>query len=151
METENVKEDAFWSRTLVVFFCVAIAISVGTAFYKFFVLRDYSIQTQVDCDPSVDSCFVLECTPDSDGVTGDCTGDPEQDTHYYKIMQKNVANVYDCTAGSDGCPTVTCDKNETGCGYTYCEQDNTDGVTCSQPQAGSTDQQTDITPTETAP
>ena len=130
METENVKDDAFWSRALVVFFCVAIAISVGAAFYKFFVLRDYSIQTQAKCDPYTEECFIHRC----DSTAEECTGDPATDTSYYKLVDRKAKNIPLCNPAEEGCDVTTCSSNEDQCVVTLCDVNTVEAaVECSNP------------------
>lgn len=85
-------------------FGVLIILSVAASYYRFMVLHDYLVQAEVDCDPSAESCFVWECDP----VNDECTGDPEEDTWYYKIAYRNAKNIPSCDPLSEACEQFTC-------------------------------------------
>ncbi len=129
METEikNVSVLSKRSRWLLVFFSIALVLSVGSSFYKFFVIRDYPIQAQDVCDPSFEICFVYHC----DVAYEECTGDPIADTSYYKMVERNAKNIPLCDPNLEGCTPLVCPEGEVGCSVTFCEP--SEEVECSDP------------------
>jgi len=135
MKTEEENSMVTDRRSKILFAVLAIAI-VGLAaasFVRFIVLRDYIIETQVDCDPSLEACFMWECDPESEEDGEMCTGNPEEDTWYYKIIRKNAMNIPICNSAADECEPITCIKGELECEYILCEENNEGGVLCSDP------------------
>ena len=92
------------SKILFGVFVALIVLSVSASFYKFMVLQDYLVEAQVDCDPSVESCFVWEC----DATAEECTGNPEEDIWYFKLAFRNAKNIPLCEPLSDTCQQFEC-------------------------------------------
>lgn len=132
METEDTSKTDMRSKVLLAVFGTAIILSVGVSFYRYMVVRDYIIEAQVDCDPTAEACFVYECDPESEDPEAMCTGSPEEDIWYYRIIHKNAMNISACDdQNQEACASLTCAENEKECGYTFCEEGNADGVRCS--------------------
>ncbi|MBP9751695.1 MAG: hypothetical protein KBD19_02440 [Candidatus Moranbacteria bacterium] len=122
------------SKILLAVFAVAIFLSIGISFYKFMVVRDYIIEAQVDCDPAVEVCFVWECDPESEEEGMMCTGNPEEDASYYKVIRKNAMNIPVCDPRSEECEPIACMNDEPECEYVLCKEGNEDGIACSNPE-----------------
>lgn len=99
------------------FFVVLIVISVGATFFRIYLKKDYQIISQTDCDPSAEKCFVHICDPETDG---ECKGNPEEDTFYYKIISKNASQIPNCDPNSEECAPLACEEGEDDCEITLC-------------------------------
>ena len=109
------------SKILLSIFLVLLVLSVSASYYRFMVLQDYIVSTEVDCDPSIESCFVWICDPEVDGEEM-CTGDLTEDTWYYKIAFRNAMFIPDCDSAEDeNCVPFECPVTaEEGCGEITC-------------------------------
>ncbi|MDX9913159.1 MAG: hypothetical protein RBS77_01095 [Candidatus Moranbacteria bacterium] len=120
----------WWTMGFLVF------ISFGLVAYRYLIKKDYIIQAQVDCDPYNEACFVWNCDPESDEEGEMCTGDPEEDTWYFKVINKNASQISSCDANDEGCEALICEENEPECDFTLCNEDNKsemDSLECSDP------------------
>ena len=81
------------SKILFLVFFLVLAGSIFLTYYRYMVVKDYIIETQVSCDPMVESCFIYVCDPENGE---ECTGDLEQDTSYYKLLHRNAKNIPLC-------------------------------------------------------
>lgn len=123
MET---KSKLFW----LVFFLV-LAGSVGASYYRFIFTKNYIIEAEADCDPMTEICFVYECDP----ATEECTGDPEEDTSYYKIVRRMAKNIPLCDPNSEGCDALMCPEGEADCEVALCDADTApEGQICNNPE-----------------
>lgn len=106
----------------------ALVWAIWQSYNRFYVQRDYLISEHVSCDPEAENCFVVECDPE----TEECTGNPEEDTEYYKIIEKSAASVTDCVNPAD-CPELSCEPKEVNCAIILCSQEEaeSEGVICS--------------------
>jgi hypothetical protein len=118
------------SRILIFSFFLAVILSVGVSFLRFFVLRDYMIQAQASCDPRTEVCFIYHCDPSAE----ECTGDEVADTSYYKLIDRNAQFIPTCNPTSEGCAALECPVDEPGCVVTFCTPDNPDGIECTTPE-----------------
>jgi hypothetical protein len=99
---------------------VFITLSVSATFYKTVILQDFIVYNQIDCDPSSESCFVWVCDPALDGEDA-CTGNPEEDTWYFKIAYRNAMNVPECAPEDGDCSPFQCPtEGEDGCEEVLC-------------------------------
>jgi hypothetical protein len=122
------------SKILLAVFGLAIILSIAASFYRFVVIRDYIIEAQIDCDPVAEACFVWKCDPESEEEGVMCAGNPEEDMWYYKVIRKNAANIPVCDSYSEECEPISCMEGEAECEYVLCEENNEDGVACSNPE-----------------
>ena len=101
-----------------------IAGSVGMAYWRIVVRKDYVVQTQEDCDPSVEKCFIWECDPESMEEGEACTGDSEEDVWYYQLQKRNASNVPLCNPEEDeDCQPMSCNSYiEKDCETVYCDE-----------------------------
>lgn len=102
----------FWSAILLV------AALVTMSFFHFFVWRDYIVSAQADCDPATEVCFVHICDSEADG---ECVGDPEKDTSYYKLIRRNAKNIPMCDPSAEGCDALMCPVGEVDCTVVFCD------------------------------
>lgn len=122
------------------FFWIAVAalvfLSLFFTFYRYIIKKDYIVQAQVDCDPYMENCFVWNCDPTSDVEGESCTGDPEEDTWYFKIINKNAGNISVCDEGDEECNPLFCGENEPDCEFVFCNDGNKEEngvVLCNDP------------------
>lgn len=109
------------SKILFSLFGILIVLSVSASYYRFIVLHDYIIEAQVDCDPSSERCFVWECDP---SIEGECTGNPDEDTWYFKIAHRNAKNIIECDSDDKEClPFVCLEEKEESCSETLCTEE----------------------------
>lgn len=131
MEAEQGKfsRQMLGSRIVLGLFVLAVVVSFGASFYKFYVLRDYPIQSQIECDPTTEVCFVYHC----DATVEECTGDDVADTSYYKLIERNAKHIPLCNPVNDGCVPLECPDGEESCSITFCDANAEDGSECSNP------------------
>lgn len=105
--------------------------SIVVCALKYFVLQDYIIQVAVECDPTTESCFVSVCDPGNE----ECTGDSEQDTEYYKIIERSASGLPACLSSDEECREIPCEADQ-GCFEILCDESTADefGDRCSQPE-----------------
>ncbi len=94
-------------------------------------MKDYIIEAEVDCDPTVETCFIYECDPEAE----ECTGDPEEDIWYYKIMKRNAANIPLCDPADENCQALVCWEDEKDCEEILCTEETIEeGQVCNDPE-----------------
>lgn len=111
-----------FSEVFYVFLALIIVGATFAAYERFVVLHDYVIETEIECDPSVDACFVAICDPEEE----ECAGDPEEDTSFYKLISRNVSAFPDCSSSAESAcqqPDV-CGEDEKECVATLCDTEN---------------------------
>ncbi len=110
----------FWS---IIVLCLFAAI---VTYYRLVQAQDFPIVSQVACDPEEEKCFVHVCDPAEES----CSGQPDEDTTYYKILRKSASNFDDCDPKTCGDPV--CQSGEKNCEVIFCsEEDNQSGDECS--------------------
>ena len=78
------------SKIFLSIFFALVGMVIVISFVKFFILEDYLVRVQADCDPQTQSCFVTKCDPSTDTT---CSKDPAQQTSYYKIIEIKAASL----------------------------------------------------------
>lgn len=113
-----------------VFFCIAFIVT-AISFYKFYVLKDYYIKSEVECDPAIEKCFVYECDPD---VDTECPANAAERISYYKLIEKKASALPLCDPNDVDCPALACRDGE-DCTETLCDEAIiTADEQCSNPQ-----------------
>lgn len=108
------------SKILIAVFIIFIIIAVVITYWRIMVKNDYVIESQIDCDPLEEECFVYLCDPEWD----ECTGDPLEDTWYYKIARRNASNIPLCDPEEDEtCDPWTCELEEAECEEILCDEE----------------------------
>lgn len=125
------------SKILLSLLGLAIVISVGATYWRIMIKKDYIISSQVDCDPTIEKCFIWEC--DSTLAAGEdeaCTGDPEEDVWYYKIAERKANNIPLCDPNKDEtCQPFLCEEGEADCQETLCDETTVaEGESCNNPE-----------------
>ena len=101
-----------------------IFISFGLVAYRYLIKKDYVVHFEVDCDPYGEPCFVRNCDPLGRQKDRLCTGDPDKDIRYYKIIHKNSNKISSCDVNEEECEPLFCGENEPDCGFVFCNKDN---------------------------
>lgn len=117
-----------------VFFLLIIG-AVGATYWRIMVKKDYVVSAQTDCDPYAENCFTWECDPDSTVEGEACTGDPETDSWYYKVIKRNASRIPLCDPNDENCEALVCGENEPECSETLCDETTMEeqGVECNDP------------------
>jgi hypothetical protein len=118
------------------FFLVIITVVIIT-FLKYFVLKDYIIQAEADCDPMTEACFIYECVPGTDADCADDPEDPEAKLSYYKKVEKKAFLIPDCDPNDENCDALNCQGlSEEDCSETLCgDETKEEGIECVDPAA----------------
>lgn len=105
------------AQNIVIIVLVSICViwSVWHSYTRFYVEKDFLILQHVSCDPETENCFVWQCDPAAE----ECTGNPEEDTEYYKILEKKAANIPECSIEEE-CEESFCEIGETDCIESLC-------------------------------
>jgi hypothetical protein len=116
------------------FFLVIITVVIIT-FFKYFIVKDYIIQAEADCDPMTEACFIYECVPGVDEDCADDPEDPEAKLSYYKIVEKKAYLIPDCDPNDENCDALNCQGiDEENCLETLCnDQTKDEGMECVDP------------------
>ncbi|OGI32457.1 MAG: hypothetical protein A2271_00775 [Candidatus Moranbacteria bacterium RIFOXYA12_FULL_35_19] len=125
------------SKIFFIVFFLLLAGSVAMTYWRIVIRKDYIIESQADCDPETEACFVWECDPESIVEGEACTGDPESDIWYYKIRQRNAGKIPLCDPQTDEtCDPMTCEENEKECGEILCDEETKieQEVECNDPE-----------------
>jgi hypothetical protein len=107
------------SKILLLLIGVAALLSIGITFYRYYVIRDFLIATEVPCDPMHENCFVRHCTVDDWDI---CDFIHKKYTRYYKIVTKPASNMSLCNQNTQQCPPVSCGKSEESCEVITCTE-----------------------------
>ena len=118
------------SKIFFLVFFLLIVGSIGVTYYRYVVVRDYMIQAEAPCDPYTEQCFVYTCDP----VAEECSGDPAEDTSYYKMITRNAKNIPLCDPNDEDCDALTCPEGEADCILTLCDSTTAaEGEVCNDP------------------
>lgn len=122
-----------------IFFSIIFVVA-AMSFFKFYVLKDYYIRTEIDCDPATEKCFIYECDP---AVDSECPENPAERLSYYKLIEKKASAIPLCGPNEADCPPLVCQAGE-DCQEILCDETTRTGdEVCSNPleflnnQAGS--------------
>jgi hypothetical protein len=121
-----------YSKILTAGLVILFLASLGFSFYKFYIVRDYMIYGHTECDPSESVCFVYVCDPE----TEECTGNEDEDTEYYALIEKNASQIPVCDPSTEECEPLTCASDETDCRVSFCDETLAakEEVECSSPE-----------------
>ena len=129
---ENTEEKSkVGNRIFYIVLTLLILGSIGMAFYKIIIVKNFQIETETSCDPKIESCFHREAIT-CDGTDPTCE---PADASDYKLISKNAGDIYACEQTEEklGCgEELSCTENELDCSYTFCTVDNVpEGESCS--------------------
>lgn len=108
-------------------FFLAIAGSIGVAFYRFFIARDYEITFEYPCEPTEAVCYEYQCGGE------DCESeDPEP--YFYQVFSAPASLLPTCDPTAEDCPLPSvCESEGSNCVSVPCEESPDDGVSCTDP------------------
>lgn len=119
------------SKAFLVFFFVFACVVISVSFYRFYVLKDYAIKSEVECDPETEACFVSECDPNADT---ECPENPDERLNYYKLIEKKASALPVCDPNDPNCPPIACQEGE-DCREILCDETTqSEDVRCNDPQ-----------------
>lgn len=105
--------------------------SVGVTFWRIVIKKDYIIESQTDCDPTIEKCFIYTCDPQTETT---CTGNPDDDIWYYQKVRRNANKIPVCDSGDENCQEFVCDEGEKECNVSFCtEETKSEEDVCSDP------------------
>ena len=107
------------SKILLWVFFLLIVGSVSVTFWRIVIKKDYIIEAQADCDPTMEKCFVAHCDPATETT---CTGDEEKDTTYFKKVKRVAANIPLCDPADESCKPLVCGEREKDCEVAFCDE-----------------------------
>lgn len=127
--------DQLKDKGFVVAMLVMLFGSIGYAYWHFVIDKNYTLVYHADCDPTMEVCYVWECDPEAIDEEEKCTGDPDEDTWYYKHLERLAKNVPECKADDEDCDAFACEIGEEGCTEVMCTKElaEIDEVVCSEP------------------
>lgn len=101
-----------------------IIASIGATYYRIMIKKDYIIESQTDCDPYEQECFVWECDPESTVEGEACVEDPEENIWYFKVVRRNASQIPLCDPNTDEeCDPWKCEEGESDCEEMLCSED----------------------------
>lgn len=119
------------SKILFTILALMIAVSASVTYYKIMIQRDYQIVAQISCDPATESCFTHTCDPEYE----ECSDVPEENISYYKLINKNAANISICDSGKgEECAELKCEEDEANCEITLCSEETAEDDPCTNPE-----------------
>lgn len=124
-------------KSIFLFSFVLIVIIVSGVFqYRTFVeKRNYVVTNYLSCDPEVETCFISDCSPETD---------EECDTEPYKKIAKLAKNIPACEDLTD-CPETSCAMGEEKCMITWCSPDAVEeGELCTEKSVGEVEESEDM-------
>lgn len=136
------------SKILLWGFFILLAVSVGLTFYRVMIKKDYLINMEVACDPTVEKCFQRLCDPESE----ECANADNPEMIYYKILEKNYKNIKPCAEGEEDCQNLTCEPDEKDCREILCDENALgEGGECANLEAEPTESGLDSEQAEPTP
>lgn len=98
------------------------AFVIVTLFSKFYILRDYTLRSEVACNPQSEVCFIRSCSEDCE---------EEASPEYYKIRMIHASDVPLCDPHVEECAQIDC-KSVISCEEQYCTEESVpEGESCS--------------------
>ena len=114
------------TKILLIGICFLFVGAVFLSYDKYIVQEDYYMQSEVDCDPGLQSCFVQICDPTEDET---CPEEEAERVEYYKLVSKKAYLIPTCGETDEDCNPFACQANE-DCFETLCSPGG--GDTCSE-------------------
>jgi hypothetical protein len=97
---------------LTVILTPAIVLTVAACFFRFFVLEDYLIAYEGDCDPETQSCYVW-CEDSEDSSS----------CFYYSVIERHASEIAEkCDLDVSECDAAyVCQEDVEICSLSYCD------------------------------
>lgn len=113
------------SKLIFWIFFISFAFIVTLLFSKFYILRNYTLKSEVECDPKTEICFERPCLEECE---------PDAEPEYYKIQTVLANDVSLCDPHLRECPEVDC-ASVVSCSEEHCSEENTpERESCSNPE-----------------
>jgi hypothetical protein len=110
------KAQKYW----LLFFIFAVLVVAGYRYQQYILQENFLLEVNTTCDPAVDSCFVVDCSPEED---------PFCDTTPYKKIEIKTYEAPECLQ-EHICENFSCTGKET-CTETFCSDEVLeDGESC---------------------
>lgn len=100
------------NNLLTILFFIIFLATIGACFYKFYYLQNYKYLVEAQCDPSIETCFVRDCTnPD------DCPPNGFEKYKEYYVTAHDFRTCTDnsckteCESGVIPCEKIDCDES----------------------------------------
>lgn len=131
------------SKLLITLFIVAVLAVTAWKYYVYVIRHDFVVYDQIECDPSIESCFAYECEEN----------DEECDNAPFKKIERSAMSTTPCPNHKEGaCETVACSESEKSCTEILCTEDALEeGETCVQSEGADGDETADETVQEERP
>ena len=97
---------------LLAFIALVIIAIIGYRYNQYIVHKNFYIDVNTQCDPSVESCFAWDCDPEEDE---ECDNTP------YKKVSILSSDAPKCLE-EHSCENFTCDSNVELCEIVYCSE-----------------------------
>ena len=96
-----------------------VVLLATASFYRFFVLNDYLVNYEDDCDPYTESCFLY------------CEDEECSDPFYYSVIERHADEIYNlCGTDVTACDAAyECQPEVEHCTISFCDP-VTDGDLC---------------------
>lgn len=117
------------TKAVFVIFLLSVLLLTLLVYKKYFIDKEYLIYAEIPCDPATEICFVYHCDPGEE----ECTGIPEEDTTYYKKIERGAAFFPTCDPNEESCAISSCEKDSSDCVVTVCDVSDAE-VECSSPE-----------------
>jgi hypothetical protein len=119
------------SKIIFTVFFLAVFAATGISFYKYYILEDFYISAEKNCDPKEKGCFVRECDPASDS---DCPEEGERRLIYYTLVTKKANTIQKCDPKNPACPALDCREGD-DCVENLCDEaTKSEEETCNSPE-----------------
>ncbi|KKQ27374.1 MAG: hypothetical protein US42_C0010G0021 [Candidatus Magasanikbacteria bacterium GW2011_GWC2_37_14] len=116
------------SKVFFLVFFSLIFFAIAFSFYNYYLIKNYYITIESECNPKNESCFIFICDPVEDS---ECPENEEERASYYKLIKEKASMVPLCDTASELCPPVICEKGE-DCEEIFCDESSlADGEECS--------------------
>ena len=96
------------SAVSIILFSIILASLASLAYFsyqKYLVYDDFILYAQVTCDPELESCFIYECDPETEGGC-----DVAEPYWYYKVIHMYAPDAPSCTPTAEAdCPELVCE------------------------------------------
>jgi hypothetical protein len=113
------------SKLIFWIFFISVAFVTTALFSKFYILRDYTLKAEVECDPQSEVCFERPCLEECE---------PDAEPEYYKIQTVQASDVLLCDPHLGECPEIDCGAIAS-CSEEFCSDESVpEGESCTHPE-----------------
>ena len=113
------------SKLIFWIFFVSLVFVLVALFSRFYILRDYTLKDEVECDPQSEVCFERLCLEECE---------PNAEPEHYKVRKVRASDILLCDPHLEECPVIDCSAL-LSCSEEYCTDENVpEGEECTQPE-----------------